>query len=87
MGVDSTIRSWLCPRLEQLLSEAQRVHNLSVGDMPKVEVLRGKLMAFDGLLRLPTLDVAEVHRLDDVLEKEVPQLLSGVGGVTLSRRV
>eukprot|EP00435_Cladocopium_sp_Y103_P027727 s521_g6.t2 len=85
MGVDSAIRNWLCANLETLLSEAQRVHNLSMGDMPKVEVLRGKLMAFDGLLRLPTLDPAEVHRLDEVLEKEVPQLLSGVGGVTLSK--
>eukprot|EP00913_Durusdinium_trenchii_P021164 g19886.t1 len=59
------------------LLQAQRVHNLSAGDMPKVEVLRKKLMDFEGLLRLPTLDVAEIRRLDAVLEKEVPSLLSG----------
>lgn len=87
LNADSAIRSWLCGggNLETLLSEAQRVHSLSAGDMPKVEVLRKKLMDFEGLLRLPTLDVAEIRRLDAVLEKEVPSLLSGVGGVTLSK--
>jgi len=85
LGSDAAIRSWLCQGLDTLLLEAQRVHNLSVGDMPKVEVLRGQLIDFEGLLRLPSLDVQDVRRLDHVLEFEVPQLLSGVGGVTLSK--
>eukprot|EP00434_Breviolum_minutum_P002777 symbB.v1.2.002442.t1/scaffold126.1/size312799/6 len=80
LGSDAAIRSWLCQGLDTLLLEAQRVHNLSVGDMPKVEVLRGQLIDFEGLLRLPSLDVQDVRRLDHVLEFEVPQLLSGVGG-------
>mmetsp|Transcript_2384 Transcript_2384/g.5661 ORF Transcript_2384/g.5661 Transcript_2384/m.5661 type:complete len:446 (-) Transcript_2384:206-1543(-) len=80
---DGLIRHWMCANLEFLLSEAQRVHGLSSGDMPKLEVLRGKLQDFEGgILRLPVLSAAEVRRLDAVLEKEVPGLLSGVGGVT-----
>ncbi|CAJ1350239.1 unnamed protein product [Effrenium voratum] len=85
LGVDSMIQSWLCTNLDSLLFEAQRVHHLSPGDMPKVEVLRQRLREFEGLLRLPSLDMGELRRLDAVLEREVPQLLSTVGGVTLSK--
>ncbi|CAE7528303.1 Ehd1 [Symbiodinium natans] len=73
LGADGPIRHWLCSNLESLLSEAQRVHGLSSGDMPKLEVLRGKLHDFEqGLLRLPVPTTADVRRLDSVLEKEAP---------------
>ncbi|CAE7391282.1 Ehd3 [Symbiodinium sp. CCMP2592] len=47
LGADGPIRHWLCSNLESLLSEAQRVHSLSTGDMPKLEVLRRKLQDFE----------------------------------------
>jgi len=53
--------------------------------MPNMEVFLQKLTSFEGLMRLPALDPKDILCLERVIDTEVPNLLSGVGGVTLSK--
>lgn len=85
VNAETSMRNWLCSNLPELLQEAQRVQGISPGDMPNLEAFRSRLACFEGISRLPTMDVKDIARLDRVIDTEVPSLLSDVGGVSLSK--
>lgn len=81
---EDTIKKNVCELLPDLLAEAQRMYELSPGDMPKLEDLKAKIMKFDGLSKLRPLDKKDTERLQQINAIEIPQLLAEVSGVTSS---
>mmetsp|Transcript_131 Transcript_131/g.194 ORF Transcript_131/g.194 Transcript_131/m.194 type:complete len:457 (-) Transcript_131:190-1560(-) len=82
MGNEQRLRRWVEERLPQLFEDAMRLRGLSPGDMPDIQAFRDRMQSFEGLAELPTWDRQDIARLDDVMESDVPQLMSQIGGVS-----
>lgn len=79
---DTARKLWLCENMPDIFDEVQKLRGLGRGDMPDLEVFRSKLLSLDSLSGLPAWDAKDTARLDKLIETEVPNLLSGVGGVS-----
>mmetsp|Transcript_20333 Transcript_20333/g.36973 ORF Transcript_20333/g.36973 Transcript_20333/m.36973 type:complete len:453 (+) Transcript_20333:61-1419(+) len=82
LGNETRVRRWVEERLPQFFEDAMRLRALSPGDMPDFKAFRDRLESFEGIAELPTWDARDVTRLEDVIEHDVPQLMSEIGGVS-----
>ncbi|CAE8631178.1 unnamed protein product [Polarella glacialis] len=85
LRAEGAMRSWLCANLSELMQDAHRVPGLSPGDLPNLEAFHRKLSRFEGISRFPSLDPKDLARLERLITTEVPSLLTGVGGVSISK--
>eukprot|EP00927_Polykrikos_kofoidii_P062050 TRINITY_DN56875_c0_g1_i1.p1 TRINITY_DN56875_c0_g1~~TRINITY_DN56875_c0_g1_i1.p1 ORF type:complete len:455 (-),score=85.61 TRINITY_DN56875_c0_g1_i1:246-1610(-) len=81
-GAETRQRRWMEDNLETLLADAQRLRNLSRGDMPSIDAFKARIDAFEDLSRLPAWDAKESARLDKVIFVDVPAMMEEVGGVS-----
>jgi len=76
------LRRWLQEELQRLFHEAQRIRGISPGDMPCIKEFQAKLDTFEDLGKLPAWNAKEIARLDRVIDKEIPALVSVTSDVT-----
>ncbi|GMH95443.1 hypothetical protein TrST_g9565 [Triparma strigata] len=67
--------------LEDVFEEVKIMYDLSDGDMPDITQFRVNLRSHD-FRRFPKLDRGVLFRLDGLIQKEIPELMGRVGGVS-----
>ena len=78
MGVEKK-RQNLIDNLEDVFLDVQRKYNLPVGDFPDIEVFRESLRGIKDFKKFPRASNSTLKAIDDVLEVEVPALLTRFG--------
>lgn len=81
-GSEERWRRWLMANVERLMAEAQRLHKLSAGDMPRPEGFSQCLETLEGLKRLPSFDAEVVEIIRQAIDVEVPRIINQVHGVS-----
>eukprot|EP00747_Dinoflagellata_sp_TGD_P166030 gnl/TRDRNA2_/TRDRNA2_188204_c0_seq1.p1 gnl/TRDRNA2_/TRDRNA2_188204_c0~~gnl/TRDRNA2_/TRDRNA2_188204_c0_seq1.p1 ORF type:complete len:473 (-),score=92.81 gnl/TRDRNA2_/TRDRNA2_188204_c0_seq1:39-1457(-) len=82
LGMQRRLHQWVDQNLEKLFEDARRIRNLAPGDMPELDEFRRGIASLEDLSQLPLWCPQEISRLSEVIDVEMPRLMSEVGGVS-----